>query len=148
MTNRKEKSMAISKTSVALADSRDETRYEKRRVECRQDKDSAPPLPRMRKAPRQAVVPPDAVAAAGGGAAAGNASICLIRKLFSSMNWSSSVRSSRKVGRKRRRRSRLLISMRWTAYDLFGFATKTWGSGVSAVSVLHRARASMGGSVP
>jgi hypothetical protein len=48
-----------------------------------------------------------------------------MRKLFSSTNCSSSVRSSRKVGRKRSNFSRLLIRIFCTAYDLFGFATKT-----------------------
>ena len=56
----------------------------------------------------------------------GSCSICRIRKLFSSMNCSSSVRSSRKLGRKRSSFSRLLIRMRCTAIDLLGFATKTW----------------------
>lgn len=56
----------------------------------------------------------------------GSCSICRIRKLFSSMNCSSSVRSSRKLGRKRSSFSRLLIRMRCTAIDLLGLATKTW----------------------
>ena len=67
-------------------------------------------------------------AAAGGGMGwLGSCSICRIRKLFSSMNCSSSVRSSRKLGRKRSSFSRLLIRMRCTAIDLLGLATKTWG---------------------
>ena len=58
-------------------------------------------------------------AAAGGAIGSeGICSICRIRKLFSSMNCSSSVRSSRKVGRKRRSFSRLLIKIFCTAMDL------------------------------
>jgi hypothetical protein len=65
--------------------------------------------------------------AAAGGAVGrdGICSICRIRKLFSSMNCSSSVRSSRKVGKKRNSFSRLLIKIFCTARDLCGFATKT-----------------------
>ena len=61
-------------------------------------------------------------------AASGSCSICLIKKLFSSMNCSSSVRSSRKLGRKRSSFSRLLMRMRCTATDLLGLATKTCGN--------------------
>lgn len=66
-------------------------------------------------------------AAAGGGTVGcgGSCSICRIRKLFSSMNCSSSVRSSRKFGRKRSNFSRLPMRIFCTAYDLLGFATKT-----------------------
>jgi len=55
----------------------------------------------------------------------GSSSICRTRKLFSSVNWSSSVRSSRNLGRNLSRRSRLLMRIRCTATDLFGFATNT-----------------------
>ena len=66
-------------------------------------------------------------AAAGGAMGAdGICSICRIKKLFSSMNCSSSVRSSRNDGRNRSNLSRLLIRMRCTATDLLGFATKTF----------------------
>lgn len=68
----------------------------------------------------------DGYAAAGDATGAGGScSICRIRKLFSSMNCSSSVRSSRKVGKNLSSFSRLLIKIRCTATDLLGFATKT-----------------------
>lgn len=52
-------------------------------------------------------------------------SICRMRKLFSSVNCSSSVRSSKNVGRNRSSLSLLLTSIRCTGADLWGFATKT-----------------------
>lgn len=55
----------------------------------------------------------------------GSSSICRTKKLFSSVNWSSSVRSSRNLGRNLSNRSRLLIRIRCTATDLFGLATNT-----------------------
>ena len=64
-------------------------------------------------------------AAEGAGGSEGICSICRIKKLFSSMNCSSSVRSSRNAGRKRKSFSRLLIKIFCTATDLCGFATKT-----------------------
>lgn len=55
----------------------------------------------------------------------GRSSIWRTRKLFSSVNWSSSVRSSKNLGKNLSNRSRLLIRIRCTATDLFGLATKT-----------------------
>lgn len=57
--------------------------------------------------------------------AGGSCSICRIKKLFSSMNCSSSVRSSKNDGKNRNSLSRLLIRIRCTATDLFGLATNT-----------------------
>ena len=66
----------------------------------------------------------------------GIVSICRIKKLFSSMNWSSSVRSSKNLGKKLSSRSRLFNRMRWTAIDLLGLATKTWMSlGVDTANI-------------
>jgi hypothetical protein len=89
-------------------------------------------IPNLKRHPMQNCIDKEKLAvvanhtAVGGGmGAGGSCSICRIRKLFSSMNCSSSVRSSRNEGRKRRSLSRLLISIRCTATDLLGFATKT-----------------------
>jgi len=63
--------------------------------------------------------------AAAGVGCGGSISICRMRKLFSSLNWSSSARSSKNAGKNLSSRSRLLMSMRWTGIDLFGLATNT-----------------------
>lgn len=54
----------------------------------------------------------------------GKSLICLIRYDFSSENWSSSVRSDRKPGRKSRSLCLFMIKSRRTSADLFGFAAK------------------------
>lgn len=60
--------------------------------------------------------------------ALGSRAIWFIRNVFSSANWSSSLRSARKLGRKRRSRSLLLMRMRCTGTVLVGFATKIYHS--------------------
>ena len=57
----------------------------------------------------------------------GMAAIWRSKKSFSSMNWSSSVRSSKKCCRNLVSLSRLLIRMRCTSLDLCGLATKIYG---------------------
>lgn len=58
-------------------------------------------------------------------AGGGKVSIWRMRKLFSSVNCSSSVRSAKKPGRNLSRRSRFCVRILLTASDLCGFATKT-----------------------
>jgi hypothetical protein len=64
--------------------------------------------------------------ALGGVGELGMVSIWRIKKDFSSLNCSSSVRSARKSGRNFRSLLRFLMRICWTASDLFGLATKTY----------------------